>query len=206
MSSQPPSFPPPAKRTRGEKRRIFFDALASGDRINEASRRAGISIATASRWANQVGKKVTDALPSKDELVGDLFKAYMRAGVAHKASIAKRIFEAMGFAMRVQADETQRSASAPLRDVVITWINEREKSRDRAHRQPAASAESLAPQHVQPIESDNKPYVNAPQSGADCELVPGGSPQASGVEGVRVNSPTATKNQDSAPDSEKEEK
>lgn len=71
------------------------------------------------------GEMKSDELPTKDELVGDLFKSYMQASPAHKANLAKRIFEAMGFAMRASSDDSNRNAAAPLRDLVVGWANER---------------------------------------------------------------------------------
>lgn len=133
-SSPAPALPPPSGLPKQSSRRsrnailaaqgVFFAALSEGCKTAEASRRAGVNRNTGQRWAKE-WKEGQSNIPSKDMMVGDLFKSYMQASPAHKANLAKRIFEAMGFAMRASSDDSNRNAAAPLRDLVVGWANER---------------------------------------------------------------------------------
>lgn len=106
------------------RRAIYAEAIKAGCKNSEASRRAGINPNTGVRWRRKMLRGDSD-IPSKDVLVADLFKEYTRADTPYKANLAKRIFEAMGFAMRAQSDDTNRHPTRELRDLVITWWNER---------------------------------------------------------------------------------
>lgn len=121
----PPSIPPAADLTRGQKRTLFFEALERGDLILEASQLAGVSVATGSRWANEGEKKASKGIPSKEGLIVSLFQAYTQAKPSSKANLAKRICDMLGYDMRAQDSDNTRSASAPLRDLVIAWATER---------------------------------------------------------------------------------
>lgn len=139
----PPDLPPlpppdPADRSIAVKRRLFTAAIEAGCTQREASRRAGINESTASRWVKR-GREERSDLPSKERIVSDLFSEYLKADTPYKANLAKRIFEAMGFAMRAQADDTNRHPTRELRELVITWWNERPNAHVKSDIAPKAA-------------------------------------------------------------------
>lgn len=144
----PPSAsspPEPRSRDLAFKKAIYAEAIKAGCRNVEASRRAGVTPTTGSKWGKQLRQGESE-LPSKTSLLDDLFKSYSEARPATKAVIAKRICDMLGWDAAKKADDSDRIAKAPLRDLVVAWVSERETHMHNQQRAQVASDGGGSPQ------------------------------------------------------------
>ena len=112
--------PPPSKRSKATKLRLFNEAMDAGCTPLEASMRAGINPSTACKWAKMRNADTSD-IPSKDQLVVSLFNSYKEADTPYRANLAKRIVEMLGYQAQKNAVDSDRIATKPIRDLVIAW-------------------------------------------------------------------------------------